>query len=458
MDIREKIISGTMVLSAANVLMRIFSFFTILIVVRVVSVHDYGIFTLIMSLAGLLGAWSNMGIDSLVLSDVSRNFGENNLSRAKSLLYNFWILRAGLLFIMLLVLFIIKAYLKSDYSMIAEQYFWLVVLLTLAQYMRGISSLLIQINERFKLLSITNISEVVVKFIFIIIFLLFGKLNIITLILCYIFGTFFAAIISLPQFKKTLLLFRDIPMEKMRFIYEIFRAHGKWQIANNVISSSTNTIKFWLVKVIISTEAVGYLALAQNLYSVLASLIPLGTVIFPIIARKLHDVVVLKKILQKATKYSLVLYILMIISSYVVISPLIPYVFPKYIIAIPLFNLLVLRLLFNAFSISQTPILFAYREQKFMFLCAVISFLLTFILSPVLMLRFGIIGTIIEAIITIFIVSIIREIYLRKKYGLKTIGWKSFFSVDETDKVIIMEMINRFFIIFRKKPLSISKH
>ncbi|MBU1179641.1 oligosaccharide flippase family protein [Patescibacteria group bacterium] len=454
MSLKDKIIEGTALLGATNILMRFFSFFTILMVVRGLTVYQYGIFTLFMSLAGIIGVFSSMGMDSLILSDASSNLGAKNLIRAKSILWHFFRLRLITLLLIAVLLYIFKGWLEMKYGSIVTQYFWILILMALAQYLKNVYSLLFQIHEHFRLLALIDILETVIKFIFITILYFLGKLNIISLIFVYIAGMIISAIIITPQLKRMLKYLANVPVEKIKLVYQIFKEHGKWQIGANLLSSSTGTVKYWLVRLIISTEAVGFLALAQNLYSVLISLVPLQTVILPIISKKIQDRFLLKHMLERITKYSLVVYGFMILGALFVISPLIPYVFPKYVVAIPIFQLLVFKLLFNAFSMSQTTILLAFRQQKIFFVCGLATLFSIIILSPLLMLKFGLIGTVIEAFITIFAVVVIREVYLRKKYALQTIGFKSFFTIDSYDRMIIGEAAMKIKKIFLWKKQS----
>jgi len=436
-SVKNKIINGTLILSIANFVMRFFSFLTIFIVVRALSVFEYGLFTLFMSLTGPVNSFSSMGMDELVLSDVSRSLGSGGYKRAKSILLHFFRIRFLILFCILLLALIFRHQVEIKYGTEVIQYFWLFVFLVLVQYLRNIYAIIFQIHEKFKNISLLNVLEVFIKFLFVVFFYYFWTLSVTTLIIAYVAGTAFSVLIFTPSIFKTIKYLLKVGHEKVDIVYQIFKHHGKWQTGLNLISGSTNTIKYWLIKVILSTEAVGILSLAQSLYSVVASVLPLKTVIFPIIAKKLNDRYLLQHILQKVTKYSLIIYGFVIIGSLSVVVPLIPYVFPKYIAAIPIFQLLSFKLLFNAFSITQSPVLFAYKDQKFLFMAGIVTLFSILILSPFLMLYFGLLGTIIESLITIFLIVFLRELYLRKKYGLQSIGLKSFFRIDDYDKYII---------------------
>ncbi len=455
MSIGNKIISGTVVLGIANIVMRFISFLSVIFVVRALAVYEYGLFTLFMSLAGPVTVFSEMGMGELIVADVSRNLGEKNFTKAKSIMWHFFRLRFVLLIFILIVGFIFRKWLEIKYGSLVVNYFWLFVIFILVQYAKNIYCILLQIHERFTHFSTISIIEGFVKFIFVVVFYSLGKLNIVTLIIAYIAGTITSTVIFTPYVFKMLRYLKNIPLEKERIVYGILRQHGKWQVAFNVANSLTSTAKYWLVRIIISTEAIGILALAQNLYSALASLVPIKTVTFPIIAKNLQDKNLLQKLVQKVTKYTMVIYILMVISVFAIISPLIPYVFPKYAAAIPIFQLLSFKLLFNTFSISQAPLLFAYREQKIAFYIMGFNLFSVLILSAILMLQFGLIGTVIEALMTISIIFIIRELFLRKKYDLRTITFKSFFSIDETDRFVVRNIIENINTkIFRRKKYA----
>lgn len=435
--------------------MRFISFLSVIFVVRALAVYEYGLFTLFMSLAGPVTVFSEMGMGELIVADVSRNLGEKNFTKAKSIMWHFFRLRFALLVFVLIVGFIFRKWLEVKYGSLVVNYFWFFVIFIFANYAKNIYCILLQIHEKFTHFSTISIVEGFIKFVFVVVFYFLGKLNIVTLIIAYIAGTIISTVIFTPYVFKTIAYLKKAPLEKGRLIYDILRQHGKWQIGYNIANSLTSTAKYWLVKAIISTEAIGILALAQNLYSVLASLTPIKTVTFPIIAKNLQNNVLLQKLVQKITKYSLILYVFMVIGGFAVISPLIPYVFPKYAAAIPIFQLLSFKLLFNTFSISQVPLLFAYREQKIAFYMIGFNLFSVLILSTILMLQFGLIGTVIEALITISIIFIIRELYLRKKYDLRTITFKSFFSIDETDLLVIRNIIENINAkIFRRKKYA----
>lgn len=440
MSLKNKILQGTFFLSASNIAVRVFSFFTVIIVTRVFSVAEYGIFTLFMSLVGPVALFSSMGLDDIIISDTSRAMGEGDGPRAKGIIKQFFGLRFALIIALLTLIFIFKDRLVLKYGPEFINYFWLFVSLVMVQYIRGIFSILLSIYERFRAISAINVIEIAFRFLLLAAFYFSKELSMTHLILCYILGPLFAIVIFGPYIYKILSNLKDTKATSENILYKTLRGHGKWQIVSEVTGGPMNTVRYWLLKLFISTEAVGLLALAQNLFSALSSFLPLKNVIFPVIAKKSQDKAFFNIMLQKTTKYSFLFYALMVIGAEIAMVPLIPYVFPKYILAVPLFQLLAFRLLLNPTSVTQGSALTIFRRQKFTFYCGFVPWVSTLTLLPLSLIKFGVFGAVMESLISVILVTVVREVYLRKYLEIRTVGFSSFFSIDESDKVFVKEI------------------
>lgn len=437
---KNKVIKGVTFLGVSNIIMRFISFFSVFLIVRSLSVFEYGIVTLFLSLAGPLNSFVSIGgTDDLMVADVSASLGRNDLSRAKSIMWHFFRLRFVLLITALLAVYFFRDLVQEKYGGEIAKYFWLFAFLVSAQFIRNIYIIILNIYEKFSLLSYINIAEVFFRFVLIAAFFASGNLNIYFLIVAYIFGTSLSALIFTGSVVKIWKGLSGVRLAGWKIIYEILKRHGKWQIIAEILSSPVNAIKYWLIKVFVSVEAIGLLSLANSLFSVLASLVPLRAVALPIVVKKAHDKPLFVKLLRKLTKYSMIVHMLIILAAQIIIVPLIPFVFPKYTLAIPIFQLLTLRLLFNSTSITQTAAFLAYQRQKFFTFTTFIVLFSVLFLSPPFMLKFGIQGSVLESLISIALITAAREIYLRKRLGVSTLGFRSMFTIDEADKLIAKE-------------------
>jgi O-antigen/teichoic acid export membrane protein len=119
--------------------------------------------------------------------------------------------------------------------------------------------------------------------------------------------------------------------------------------------------------------------------------------------------------------------------------PIVPFAFPKYTMAIPLFQVLSFRLLFNSTSITQSAALTIYRRQKLFIFTGFAIFLSVLIFSPPLLMLFGVMGAVAESFIEITVITAFREWYLRRKVGVSTIGVRALLRIDEMDRLILRE-------------------
>lgn len=437
---KNKVIKGVTFLGISNIVMRFISFFSVFLIVRSLSVFEYGIFTLFLSLTGPLNSFVSVGgTDDLMVADVSGSLGRKDLSRAKSIMWHFFRLRFVLLVAALFGIYIFRDLVQEKYGGEIATYFWLFAALVSAQFIRNIYIIILNIYEKFSLLSYINIAEVFFRFMLVAAFFALGKLNIYFLIVAYIFGTSLSALIFTGSVAKIWKSLSGAQLASWKIVYEILKRHGKWQIIAEILSSPVNAIKYWFIKIFISVEAIGLLSLAQSLFSVLASLVPLRAVALPIVVKKAQDKPFFVKLLRKLTKYSMIVHMLIILAAQIIIAPLIPFVFPKYTLAIPIFQLLSLRLLFNSTSITQVAAFLAYQRQKFFTFTTLLVLFSALLFSPPLMLKFGIQGAVAESLISIALVTVAREIYLRKRLRVSTFGLRSMFSIDEADKLIAKE-------------------
>ncbi len=401
---------------------------------------------MVLSVTGPINSISGLGMDELIVADTAKNLGEKRFGYAKKLLLSFFKIRIIIISLLILAGWFFRTALEGRYGPAIHEYFFLVVFLVLAQYLRNSFNLVFQIHQKFTELSLLSVLEVLVRFIAIVIFWQFSILNIRTALLSYVFSAIIPAIIAIPWIIKISFYFYRLPQETAGILWPILSRHGKWQMALDVASSIIANIRYWFIKIFLNTEAVAVFSVAQSMYSAVASLLPMKAVIFPIIAEKSSDLNATRQLVARSTKYSLVFYSVLLFVSLFIAPTFINIFFPKYVVAIFIFQIMALRLPLNAFSVAQAPLLTVFKEQKYVFFLAIVNAVSVIILSPLLMIRFGLVGAVVEGLITVSLIILMREIYLRKKYGLSSINLKSFFIIDQYDKMILRKIMEKFHI------------
>lgn len=442
--LRGKILKGTAVLTASSVVIRLISLITVILVTRHISLHDYGVYILFLSLLGPFNIFSGLGLDELITSDVARSFGEKQYSYGRRLLSDFLRTRVLILLLMAMSGWLFRDYLSTRYAIDFTQYFFFLVAYVGLQYLRNAAGMVFQITEKFSPLAWINIVEVLGKLVMVIVLVLTIGLNLQFLILSNIITTAIVVLLFVPMAIK---FYRAIP-QTMPYagavISSVIKAHGKWQMAINIVSSLMSTITYWLLKVFLSTEAVAIFSLAQSMFSALAALVPIKTIMMPIIARYGGDEQMISHLTERVTKYSLMIFALIILSGFVLVVPMVHWFFPKYLAAISVFKILIFKLFFNAFAFTQVPFLYAHKNQRFLFGSAIFDALLVLAISPFLMQFWGVSGLVIESLMTLAIITAFREWYIRRRYGVKSITLKALFSFDKYDRVLLTEITQKF--------------
>ena len=445
-SLTTKIARGTFFLSLGNFVSRLISFITVIIATRGLSLFEYGVVMLVLSVTGPVNSISGLGMDELIVADTAKSLGEGRAGGAKRLLLSFFKIKLLIVSFLILIGWFFRVALEARYGSAIHEYFFLIVFLVLAQYLRNSFNIVFQIHQKFAELSLLSVLDVLVRFTAIVLFWQFSILNIRTAIASYVLSALIPALICLPWIFKIVTQFYRVPQEKEGVFWPILARHGKWQMALDISSSVISNIKYWLIKIFLSTEAVAVFSVAQSMYSAVASLLPLKSVMFPIIAERSNEPGVMRSLVQRSTKYSLAFYLGLLAVAWFIAPPFIKVFFPKYLIGIFIFQLMALRLPLNAFSISQAPLLTVLKEQRYVFFLALVNAASVIILMPLLMLKWGLIGAAIEGLVTVIIIISLREIYLRRKHHLSSISLRSFFVVDKYDKMILRKIREKFHI------------
>lgn len=440
MSTLKQVVSNTSILAISNVIARAASFISVVIMTTHLSLYEYGILSLALTLSGPILTMCNLGFDELITLDVARYLGEKKYDYAKKLLITYFSFQWVMLPLIGFGVYLLRPLLQEQYGeLLYKQVYVLLCYVALQLARTGINTFL-NIHSSFLGIAKAQAVEPIVRCIF-----LFGLIgiNLVTVeyvLWSYVFGSVVSIMIALPSVYRTILPYLTYTATKKNMLWMVIRQHGKWQGVIQVITSAINSLRYHFINVIISTEAVAVFSIAQSMFSVLSSLLPIKTVIAPLIARRLHDKAHIRSFIEKASKYTLATYILAMTGALVSAPIVMSFFFPKYVAAIVVFEIMVLRLPLNMFSVIQVPLMVANKEQKFMSMTATVNLVVMAIVTPIFLYTFGIIGTIIEGLATVIIVVLLREYRLRTKYKIKTFSWKAFWSFDATDVQVLKEL------------------
>jgi O-antigen/teichoic acid export membrane protein len=222
-----------------------------------------------------------------------------------------------------------------------------------------------------------------------------------------------------------------------------FSQHGKWAIFEDFLANSGKNIQPFIVKNLVSTEAVAILAVAQNLYSYIVPLFPIRDVLSPVFPRVVDDPNHLVSQIKRASKYAVLSHIIIGVFAAAISPILVKLFFPKYVLSIPLFYILLLNLPWLGFRSVLLPAFYATRAQKILFKITIFRILLTVILSIVLTYAFGIWGAAIGLMLVGVLITkpMIRS--LKIIHPLWTFSLRDLWSFDHYDYELLRKIKNK---------------
>ncbi len=139
-----------------------------------------------------------------------------------------------------------------------------------------------------------------------------------------------------------------------------------------------------------------------------------------LIARRVGDPAQLRRIFTKALQYSVQFNVLMAVAGGA--------------LAYPVFLLLLLRYVLNAYNTVTNPLVEAMQAQRYSFVMLAVRRLSYFALSPVLMIGLGVVGAALESVFATIIMGLVKYCLIsRLGLGLR-IDVSSFFRFEAEDR------------------------
>ncbi len=436
------VFTGTGALAASNALARAVSFIGVVVVTHVLSLYEYGIVTLVLAISGPVLAVVNLGLDELVIAEVARFRSESALGNAKRLQLSYFSMQWGILICVLIGGFLLHTVLLKRYGPALQEEALALIAYIIVQVLRTSSVTFLNAHKQFVTIAWLGTLEPVMRVALIGVFATTHKLIPSTTLYAYALGSLLTVVATIPQCIRIMYQYRTVTSPRGFLLWKILKGHGKWQGILVILSSILSNIKYYIIKLLLSTEAVSIFSVAQSMFSAIASLVPLKTVVSPLLAERVLQLPRLRLFVAKASKYTFLVYSLVTVAVMVAAPFFITLFFPKYQASILIFEIMALRFPFNTFSLMQAPILIALRDQKFLSRVSITNGMSLIIFAPLLINLLGLPGAAIEGIITILIVVIQREYRLRKAYGVPTWNFRALWTFDAHDREVLRAVLS----------------
>lgn len=423
-----------------------------LIVIKYLSLYEYGVYQLVLAFNGLVGSFFLKILAVVTLNDILRFISEHKEDLAKRLYHQYAFLKITTSVIVFFFVYMGADIIASYYDENVASFFRIISVMFLIDTLYNLVKIILEARLRLHLIASRPIVYQLIRISLLVgsIFFL-GKFGIKEILIIHVFSATIALLVILYPFWKQYILWKDVSSSKKNVLLDVFMTHGKWSIFRPIIAGFSDNIRPWLIKLFINTEAVAVVSVASIMISAVKSILPINTLTY-LVPLSINNKEQSRKILSYSIKYIAILSATVSVVTALIAMFLVPTFIPQYKSALGIFFAMLISLPFSGIGSVTATFLVAMRKQKYLFYQMVSKSIFTFVATLVLLPIFGIWGVAIETIATSLFVSTLIYIYVRKFGGLGfTINWEKIFSFTNTDKEFIKTMF------FEAKQLILRK-
>lgn len=426
---KREIFQSGAIYSGSILLNRIVAVINTFVIIYFLTVYEYGVFRLILSLVGIFQSFVISGLDGVVRNDIAINLKNKDQNRASQIFFEFAFLKLFLSLIMWILLYLFIIYFSSDRY---EENLILILKIAsvtiLLNYLSDVFSLFFKSTGSLSLMSKLNTFLELVKLPVLLLAFYWWGANVLILFVSIIitqsltlFVYWFACYRLLIDWWKRFCL--KWPVE----IIGIARTYGKWSVLTNIFSDLMSNARNYVIKFLISTEAVAIYNIAKSMIDSLYQLVPSNKVFTIFLPFKINKGDLKEKYYHLGIKYATWLYIFLMFIGGIIGTLVIKLFFVKYESSLEIFYVMLPVFLFFGVSDLVNSYLFVLRKQKIIFYGTLFKNILSVTLIFTLVPIFGIKGLGLEFIISNIVLTCVLYFTLKKMYPSLNVVISDFF-------------------------------
>ena len=423
-------------------------------IITVLSVYQYGIFLLLISIYALFSNLLSLGI-GVVNNDILRFIGEGREDKAKKLFFEYNGIRIIASLLVAAFLFFTPEVLSRWYASDAITFVRLLAGLLLLEFVYSVFKSILGYRLRFGLMASRASLYKFAQLGILVFFFFTHQLGVHEVIYSMIFGSVVSTFVLIIPVFKLYSRWRGLPMFKENIIFWVFKNHGKWEIFQQFAAKLTAFLQPWIIKTFVNTEAVAVFSIAQTMASTIVGFYPIKT-LGTLIPLKVGEPEQMKKIYNYAAKYLFLLAIVMGVGAAVVGPAAIYLFFPKYLLSLPYFFVLLLYLPINALGSTTSIFLVVLRRQRDLFFQKVFK-AITAIPMFFLVMFLGLWGVVVSQLIFSFILFYTAYLFLQNVSRDFRLEWRNFCRFDTEDRIFIKKFWVEFLLFIKSKTPLIQK-
>lgn len=430
---------GVVWMASSSVINKLFGVVYVVLVLSTLSVYDYGVVELLLSIPPLLGILSLPGLENVIVADMGREKGNGEVKKMRYLFDSYFSVRVLLAVLAWCVLFFSAPFVEQAYNEAIATMLRVLSFTFLFSPLRTLYVIIFRVSLRYDLIAIHRFVEEAAKLATLAFCLLVLGMGSISVIIAYIATDLVALpLLSLPFISSCKQLFGNIKVSAgwKDPLYTI-KTHGKWSVFGTYLDMFGQNIRPWIIKYFLGTHAVAIYAVALGMYQNTASLIPVNQVVSPLVPQYIHKQKVLFQLLNSAVKYQLAASVTSSMVMVIAMPVLIHFFFPDYAESYILFVALLATSIPASFSTVYQSVFFALKAQRNLFYANVLRLTSIVLLLPGMLATTGLYGLAIESFITATIFSYNRFRRVHSLLPEFRFSFTQLMSVTDTDRLLL---------------------
>jgi teichuronic acid exporter len=429
-------VAWTMVNTVAE---KILTFANIFIVLHFLSVYEYGLSQLVLSVISTASIFLLPGLGSSVIADLSAEHAAGAVGKMKSLFWQYFTLNFTSGVLLWIVLFFASnpiAHLLGNASL--GSFLQIASFLFLIGPLRTASLTLALVKLRYLDESFYGTLEEGAKLGLLIVFFYGFHFSVSGLLAAIVLSQFTALLLYIPRSYTAYAEMRGVPSKDIGQFWKLFQGHRKWGITSSYLSTLSQNITLWIIRAMLGTEAVGIYAFATGLLSQISSFLPLGGILAPLLPRYLQDTPMLIRLLTSSIKAQALFALVLIVCGFIG-APLLILIFPKYGLALPLFFILLISLVLNAIATIYTSVFTAFKKQLSYLFSTLFKLFCNIILFPLCIVLFGIPGLGLAYVFAMLLSTVERTVRLQRELPEFRFASINFFKPDPLEQELLAD-------------------
>jgi len=452
----QKFIRGESRYGFWSVVSKGFGFLNALITLASLTLYQYGIFQLLLSLYGAASYFTSIG-NGVVDNDISHFIREKKEGHAKKLFYQYNAIRISASVILWAAFFFGASLFSEKYSIEFIREIRIISFLFLTEVFFTATESLLVTRLNFAVAASRSAVSKIAQLTVLGYFLLFGEIGLREVLISVILSSLIATVTMIPAFARLYHPWRNTQFPKEKILFSIFFTYGKWDFYRQFINQVVVRIQPWLIKIFVNTEAVAIFSISIALINTIKDFaFPVKT-LKSLVPLHMNDSKKTQKIFINSLRYIFLLSIVVSILALLGIPILVSTFFSQYIPSIPYFYLMLIGVPIASMGIITGIFIVALRKQKFLFLHAALRGMITVIFYGAFLPFYGLWALALERIVTPLIMLVITFLYIISVKPGVTLHFRDIFVVGKEDTEFFKMMWKDIRVMIRNKLEYVTK-